>query len=125
MKKAARTRPMRANHVFGAPELDQSAADLVRAVTNLVDHRRERNVKGAELVGIQPDLVLPDKTADARDFRHPRNRLDLIAEAPILDAAQIGETVALVWIHDEVLIPPARAGRVRTDRRMDSGGKAS
>src|ERR1700737_5100581 len=101
MKKAARTRPMRANHVFGAPELDQSPAHLVGAVTDLVDHRRERNVKGAELVGIHPDLVLPDKTADARDFRHPRNRLDLIAEEPILEAAQIGGPLGWVWITGE------------------------
>src|ERR1700738_5361314 len=112
------------NHVLGAPELKQPPAHLVGAVTDLVDHRRERDVKGAELVGIQSDLVLTDKTADRRDFRHPWNRLDLIPEKPILEAAQIGETVAMVVIDDEVLIHPACGGRVRPDHRVDPGGKA-
>ena len=66
------------DHVFGASELKQPPAHLVRAVADLFDHRRERDVKGAELVRVQPDLVLPDKAADARDFRNPWNRLDLI-----------------------------------------------
>src|SRR5208283_2400851 len=80
------------NHVLGALEFKQPPAHLIGAITDLVDHHRERNVKGTELVRIQSDLVLPDKTADARDFRHPWNRLDLIPEKPILEAAQIGET---------------------------------
>ena len=33
---------------------------------------------------IDVDLILPDESADAGDFRHARNRVELITDKPIL-----------------------------------------
>ncbi len=52
-------------------------------------HRAERNAVGAEPVRIDINLVLLHRAADARYFGNARDRIELIANIPVLQRAQV------------------------------------
>ena len=111
------------DHVFGAAEFHQSAAHLVRAVPNFIHHGRKRDVVGTKFLRVHANLILLHEAAKAGYFSHTRKSLQLIAEKPVLQAAEVGKAVAMMMIDDGVSIYPARAGRVRTYRhRHDESG---
>ena len=67
------------------------------------------------LSGCDVDLVLLDETADAGDFAHAFHRLELVADVPVLDGAQLGQIEALAF--DRVPVDLAQSRRVRTEAR--------
>src|SRR5260370_5219738 len=79
-----------ANHVFRATHFEHSSADFVCAGPDFFDDGRKGNSVGAQFVGINIDLVLFDESADGRDFGNARNGFELIAQVPVLNAAQFG-----------------------------------
>ena len=82
-----------ADHVLGARQLDHPPPHLVGALAHPVYHHPERDVVSPQLIGIEPHLILPHEAADRRHFRHAGNRLELIADEPVLEAPQIGQAV--------------------------------
>src|SRR6266571_7251299 len=68
-------------------KFQDAASNLIRAGTHSVNHHRKRDSVGEQLVGIEPHLVLPYKTPDGRNFSDARNRFELVANLPVLEAA--------------------------------------
>jgi hypothetical protein len=71
---------------------------------------------GRERVGVHLDLVLAHEAPEARDLRDAGNCLELVAEIPVLDRAQIRQVVAAAVVDERVLVDPADAGGVRAQR---------
>ena len=81
----------------------------------------ERQVVGAQPVRIDVDLVLLDVAADRRDFGDARHGVELVADEPVLQRAQVAQRQrrALDRVPEDV----ADAGRVGPERRRDAGGQ--
>ncbi len=107
------------DHVFRAAHFKHSPADFIRAGADFFDDRGKRDSVGAKLVRVQIDLVLLDEPADRRHFRYSRNGFELVAEVPILNAAQVGKTALVAAVHKDVLVDPARPRGVRSNHWMD------
>src|SRR5439155_9798160 len=103
----------------GAARLDDVAADVAVAPQDRVDDGRERDLVGAQPVGVDVDLVLPHRAADARDFRDAGYRVELVADEPVLERSQISQRVPLAL--DRVPVDVTDAGRVGSERRDDPG----
>ena len=112
-----------ADHVLRAGELDQPCAHLDVGIAHRLRHHHERDVVGGQLFPIHGDLVLVLETADRGDFCHARDRLQRIAQVPILEGSQIGQRMGAALIHQGVLKNPSHAGSVRADLGLDSGGE--
>jgi hypothetical protein len=80
-----RPRPGRLEHV---------AAHVAVTPHDRVDDRRDGNPPGPEPVRVYIDLVLAHHAAHAGDLGHAGYRVELIADEPILNRAQIAEGVA-------------------------------
>ena len=63
-------------------------------------------------------MVLANKAAHTGDFSDAGNRLQLVAQVPVLKRPQIGETVLVAVVHESILVHPARASCVRPNCRM-------
>src|SRR5260370_7402336 len=100
------------DHVLGAPHFEQPAADLIGAVAHPLDHCGKRDAVGEQLVWIQLHLVLAHESADGRYFSHTGHRFELIAQKPVLKAAQIGETLPVAPVDDYILVDPSGAACV-------------
>src|SRR5260370_12465706 len=99
-------------YVMGASHFEQPAADLIGAVAHPLDHCGKRDAVGEQLVWIQLHLVLAHESADGRYFSHTGHRFELIAQKPVLKAAQIGETLPVAAVDDYILVDPSGAGCV-------------
>ena len=97
-----------AHHVFRAAQLDGTAADIVVAHANGIDHAFHRQTVSRQLVRIQIDLVLAHESADAGDFRHAFDAADLIAQVPVLKTAQLSQIVFLRFIDQARTERPSR-----------------
>src|SRR6266850_303522 len=69
----------------GTARFDDVAADVPVAPHDRLDDGRERDLVGAQPVGVDVDLVLPHRAADARDFRDAGHRVELVADEPVLE----------------------------------------
>src|SRR5277367_2790610 len=107
-----------ANDVVCAAQVKNAAADLTRAHLYLVDDGRQRNAIGKQLVGIKLYLILLYEAADAGDLSHSRHGLQRIAQMPVLQATQVGETVLAALVDDGILIDPACTCCIGTNGRM-------
>ena len=114
-----------ANHVSSPTQFKHPPADFIGACLHLTYHRHERNVVGPQFIRVELNLVLPDKATDGRDFRDARNGFKLIAQVPILQAAQVSEAMLMAVIQHYILVDPARARGVRPDGRVNARGQAS
>jgi AcrB/AcrD/AcrF family len=85
-------------------------ADFIRAGSDHFDDGRKRNAVSAKFVGIDINLVLLDES-DGRDFGNARNGFKLVAQIPVLNAAQLGEAALMRTVHENVFYP-RRCGRV-------------
>ena len=110
---------MATDDVFGFGHLDRAAADVHVAGANGVTDLRERDAVGAQALRIDDDLVLLREAADAGDLGHAGRLGDLVAGEPVLDRAQLGERFLRAL--DDILIDPADAGGVGTERRRHAG----
>ena len=96
-----------------AVRLQDVAADVDVARAHGGDDVAERNAVAPEPVGIDVDLVLLDVAADRGHLRHARHRVELIADEPVLQAAQFAERMrrAVERVPEDVADP----GRVRSE----------
>jgi len=95
------------------PQLDEPPARLAVAAPHGLDHFADGNVVSLQTVGIDVHLVLPDEATQGRDFRHPRDRFQVIAQVPVLKRTQFGQVVLASGVDQRVLEDPTDTGRVR------------
>ena len=107
-----------ANHVFGPAHFKQASADFVRAGSNFFNDGRERNTVGAKFFGIEIDLILANESADGGYLGDARNGFELVAQIPVLKAAQIRQAVLMAVVHERVFIDPSCSGCVWPDHGM-------
>src|SRR5712692_7981613 len=113
-----------ANHVFRSAHFKQAPTNFVRAGAHFFNDGRERNSVSAKFVGVEIDLVLAHESANGGYLGHSWNSFELVAQIPILKAAQVGQTALMAVIHKRVFIDPSRASRVRPDDRMHTRWQA-
>ena len=89
--------PEAANDELHPVLLDRLAADVEIAARDGVHHHVQRDAERAHLLRIDFDLILPHEAADAGDFRDALHGVELVANEPILQRAQLAEIVAAVW----------------------------
>ena len=77
-----------------------------------------RNVVGAQPIRIEHDLILADHAADACDFGNIGHRLQLVLQEPILQRTQLRQVHLPRAIDQRVLVDPAHARGVRSERRF-------
>ncbi len=83
-----------ADEKLDAVFLQHLRADIdVRLPHGLIDIE-ERDPMRAQFVRVNVDLILLHEAADARDFAHAFDGVDLVAQIPVLDAAQFREVEA-------------------------------
>ena len=103
----------------------EPTADVAVAALDGAPDLGEREAVGEQRVRIDLHLVLADVAADARDLRDARDRLQLVAEVPVLDGAEIRQIVTSGPIDEGVLVDPPDARRVGTERGRDAPWQAS
>ena len=110
-----------ADHRPGPARLDDVAADVAVASHDGVDYGGQRNFVGPQPGGIDVDLVLLDRAADAGDLGDARHGVELVADEPVLDGAKVPQRIAFPL--DRVPEDVAHAGGVRPQRGHHAGGK--
>ena len=60
-----------------------------------VDHRGEGDPVGAQAVRVDVDLILPHQSTHARHLGDSWHRVELVADVPVLEGAQVAEGMAL------------------------------
>ena len=83
----------------------------------------EGELVGGQLVGVHHHLVLFDEPADAGHFRHPGHGLELVAQVPVLDAAQLGQVMFAGGVFQGVFKDPAHPGGVGAQGGVDRRGE--
>ena len=82
-----------AHHVFPAGELQDSPANFLIALADLLDDLVNRDLVGQQFVGVDRDLVLLDESPDGCDFRHAGDCAKLVLYLPVLQTPQISQRV--------------------------------
>lgn len=111
------------HHVLGFRVLHDAAADVVVAASNRADDLAERQIVGEQPVRIDVHLVLPDETTNHRDVGNAGHGLELVADVPVLQAAELREIVLPGMIHQRVLKDPADRCRVGPEHWRDPRGQ--
>src|SRR5262249_49384009 len=114
-----------ADQVARSGHFENTAADFVVAGANLVDDRLQGYMQCQQTIRIQFDLILSDESANRRNFGNSRNRLERVANLPILQTSQVGETKIVASIDQQILIYPSRPGRVGADDGMHATWEAA
>ena len=114
-----------ADHVLGSAHLQHVSADFVRTLTDFFDHRGGGDAIRVELLGIEVDLILAYESANAGHLCYAGNSLELIAQIPVLQRAQIGHAFGMAAIDESIFVDPACAGGVGANGGMHIGGQAS
>src|SRR5947207_5259454 len=109
-----------ADHILHVVGFDDFRSDVVVAALYRFKHHTHWNVEGAQLHRVHVDLILANESANAGNFRHTRNRVELISNEPILKGAK---GARIVWAIDRVPEHLAHARRVRSECWDNSGGK--
>ena len=73
------------------PEIDGLAADIDVAVVERLQHLRQGEAVGEQLVEIDGDLVGLCLAAPAGDIDDARHRLEAALENPVLDRLEVGD----------------------------------
>ena len=110
-----------AHHVLAAGELDEPPAHVVVPLADGGDDRLERELVGGQLGGVDGDLVLADLPPHGGHLGHARDRLDRVAQEPVLVGAQLVGAVQAAPVHQRVLEDPAHAAGVRTELGLHPG----
>ncbi len=83
-----------ADDVLDVVDLHRAGADVDVRLTDRVGDLSQRDPVGAHRVGIDVDLVLLDEAADRGDLADPVDRLQGVANGPVLDAPELVEVPA-------------------------------
>ncbi len=104
-----------AHHVLGLGHLDDRRPRLLVARLDGTLDKRERHPVGAQLVGVNPHLILLDHAPDGRHLGDTGHRLQLILEKPVLQRGELSQIVLAALVDQGVLIDPAHPGGVGTE----------
>ncbi len=88
------------------------------ALADRIDDIADWNVVGSKLVGIEIDLILPDKTAHRSHLGHTFDRLQRVPKPPVLERPQLGQIVFSAVIDQRIFEDPSDARRVRPNDRV-------
>src|SRR5450759_3565024 len=110
----------RASTISPISSADLAYAHVVVAGPHGVDDLRDGHVEGAQAIRVDRHLVLPDESAERRDFGDARNRLQVVAEIPVLVRTQLSQAGAAGRVDERVLKHPAHAGRIGTEFGADA-----
>ncbi len=111
-----------ANDELEAGQLDGAAADVGVAAAHDVADAVERDAEVAHALRVDDDVVLLDEAADAGDLGDALRLGQPELEVPVLHRAGLGEVPVVAG--DRVLVGPAHAGGVGSERRRDAGRQA-
>ncbi|MNM48846.1 hypothetical protein D3C76_478980 [compost metagenome] len=98
--------------------LQYTATGLLVGLAYSLHHLSLGDTEAGHTQRIEDDLVLLDHTADGGHLSDIRQRLELIAQEPVLQAAQLRQVMAAVAIDQRILINPAHPGGVRAQYRL-------
>ena len=120
-------KPEAAHDEFHAVLFDHLAADVEVAFLDGLHDLLQRDAGGAHPGGRDLDLILPHETADASDFGDAWRGVELVADEPVLQRAQLAEVVAAFGRpgrvdREVVLIDPTEARGVGSKLRDYAGG---
>ena len=115
--------PAPSHRVLVLGDLDHAAAHLVVRAADRFRDGSYRNAVREQTVGIEIDLVLPDKPSDRGNLGHAIDPLQPVAERPILEGPELGEIVLAGRIHQRVFKYPAYASRIWPDHRIYALGQ--
>lgn len=113
------------HHVFRLGHLHHRAARLAVGPRQRVGHHRLRDAVGAHPVRVQHHLVLAHHAAQARHLRHIGHGLQLEAQEPVVERAQLPEIVPAAAVDQRVFVDPAHPGRVGAKRDCRAGRQAA
>ena len=111
------------DHVFRFGPFDHPAAHVVVGTHDGVLDLGQGDAVGGQGVGVHHHLVLLDEAAHTGHFRDPGNGLELVAQVPVLDAAQLGQVMLAGGVLHHVLKDPADPGGVGSQGRVDVFGE--
>ena len=103
--------------------LDEAAAGVHVVVGKLLLHLADGEAVGDELVGVDPHLVLPRGTAEARHVDHVRHGLELLHEHPVLQGLQLHGVVRGVRAPERIEVDLPHRAEVGTDARLETCGE--
>ena len=110
----------RTHHEFRFAHLDDGTACLLVACLDRAHDLAVGHSEGSHAVGVEHDLVLLDHAAHTGDLGDPRYSLQLVAQEPVLQAAQSGQIVAAAAVDQGILVNPSHTGCVGTKRTLDA-----
>ena len=110
-------------------DLDVSTPDIAAGAAHLLDHSRQGESVGPELVRIHIHLILTDETTDARDFCHTGDCAELQSDKPILQGAKLTQIERMTRLSRSrviqiVFVDPTDARRIRSQFGNNSLGEA-
>ena len=91
LQRLHKTQP--AHDKLHAVLLDDLAADVEVARADGVHHVLQRDLARAHLERADFNLILPHEAADARNFRDALHRVELIADEPVLEGAELAKVI--------------------------------
>src|SRR6202035_1905531 len=110
---------------FRPTHFQETSTHFVRTGSNSFDERLERASGQTKFVRNENGPVIANESTNGGYVGYSGNRCELVAQIPILQAAQVGQTSLMAVVHKCVFIDPSRAGRIRPDDRMHARGQAA
>ena len=111
-----------AHHVLRFRHLDDGGAGLLIALLDGGLDKGERDAVGAQLVRVDPHLILANHAAHGGDFGDPVHRLQLVLEEPVLQRGELAQVMLAGFVHQRVLIDPAHPGGIGAELGAGRGG---
>src|SRR5260370_32817021 len=105
-----------AHEIFRRRNFESFSAHVTIARLHARHDLAQRNAVSEQRVRIEIDLIFLHETADWRDFGHAFHRLESVTQIPILNRPELCQVELVRVINESVLVNPADARRVRTDR---------
>ena len=111
------------DHVFDPGKFEDPPLDIPVALPDRIHDLGERDVIGKKPIGVDRDLILLDKAADARDLGDALDAFEGELDGVVLDGAELCQVIVARFIDQGVLESPAEARRIGTEHRIDIGGE--
>ncbi|MNF46121.1 hypothetical protein D3C84_272750 [compost metagenome] len=115
--------PVRAHHVLRFRHLDDGGAGLLVALLDGGLDKGERDAVGAQLVGIDPHLILAHHATHGGDLGDAVHRLQLVLEEPVLQRGELAQVMLAGSVHQRVLVDPAHPGGIGAELGAGGGGQ--
>ena len=110
------------DHVFDPGKFKNPAFHIAVALFDRLDHRHEGYVVGQKPVGIDGDLVLFDKAAQAGDLGDARHAFDGQLYVIVLNGAELRQVVSARLVDHRIGKTPADGRGIGAQNGIDVGG---